>query len=110
MNIVHQQENGVIIEESPASCVTDGNNRKELLINLVREERCIWDIKSPYYKDTGMKRAASEKIKHLFGGSCTGEYNKNFVIFTSSLSTFLECSSMRIRNIFAKLLKEMSVI
>ena len=33
-----QQESGFIIEGSAESCVTDGNNKKELFLDLVWEE------------------------------------------------------------------------
>ena len=71
---VGQQESGLVIEGSIGRCATNGDSKKELLSDLVREERCIWDIKSPYYKGTGMKRTAWEKIKQLYGGGSTGTW------------------------------------
>ena len=63
--------NSLVVVSSGDTSTTDESAKKELFVDLVKKERCIWDIKRPYYKDIRMKRTAWEKIKMFYGGNIT---------------------------------------
>ena len=46
---------------------------KEQLIEEVRKYRCIWDLKSPFYKDLGKRKIAWESINNSFDKKYTGK-------------------------------------